>query len=586
MVRSTTTMETLFRWIHLSDIHVGHGDKEHGWDQKLVMDVLRKDVAQQAEKGQAPVDAILVTGDIAFSGNGRSSGEYPEARAFFEELARAAGVTRPRGEESVPDLARIFLVPGNHDVDRGKDRDRGTQRLVASLREGKEKLDGALADGGDRGQLAARMAAYLELAKDFAPFCSRPLGATDERLWWVSSIEAREGLRVRLVGLNTALLASGDDDQGKLRLGKRQINDALLRNGLGSDGELVMVLSHHPFSGGWLADQGEVDSWIRNHTHVHLSGHVHEASSEEARSGAGGSFLRVVAGSAHGEQLPPGVPASHGYSFGAVVRDGDRLALRIWPRKWSPRNASFRVDSDNVPDGETYADHPLALRLAAPRALTPSAPMPAIPPPVRGASASAPGAEGRPAAASSGEQSVKVFISFAPEDDGYRRQVDKRLRLLGPKLPVASFSAAQLLPGEPVEETRARLLAAELILVLVSADYLSDPGCLEELDIIMDRRRAGAALVLPVLVRACDYSHSPLAEVSPIVPRPPLAPILGGRQPLPATRSPQFATDPRVPPLAVAEYGDDDKAYVSVQQEIAAIVTHLLAARRQGAAPR
>jgi Calcineurin-like phosphoesterase/TIR domain len=585
-------METLFRWIHLSDIHVGHGDKEHGWDQKLVMDVLRKDVAQQVEKGHAPVDAILVTGDIAFSG-GKSPAEYPEARMFFEEIARAAGVTKRRGEQNLPDLARVFLVPGNHDVDRSKDGDRDTKRLVTSLRKGEDKLDSALDHGGDRGKLAARMAAYLELAKDFAPFCSRLTGAPEDRLWWVNSIEAREGLRVRLVGLNTSLLASGDDDQGKLRLGKRQLSDALLRDGLGGDGELVMVLSHHPLTGGWLADQGEADGWIRNHTHVHLSGHVHDASSEEARSGAGGSFLRVVAGSAHGERLPPGVPASHGYSFGAVVRDGGRLALRIWPRKWSPRNASFRVDSDNVPDGETCADHDLAVRLAPPHPLTPSAPMPAIPRAKSGPAAT-PVAEGRPAASSSSSLSssegrkIEVFISFAPEDDAYRHQVEKCLRLLGRRLPVASFSAAQIVAGEPVTETmRARLLAAELILVLVSADYLSDPGCLEELDVIMDRHRAHVS-VLPVLVRACDYSHSPIAAVSPIVPRPPMVqPARGSsRSPVASTLTSQLSDDARVQPLSVAQYPDEDLAYLSIQQEIARIVTRLVAARGPGATPR
>ncbi len=89
-------METLFRWIHLSDIHVGHGDAEHGWDQKLVMDRLRRDVAEQVQRGQAPVDGILVTGDIAFSGNGRSKTEYAEAREWLDALARDAGVKRHR----------------------------------------------------------------------------------------------------------------------------------------------------------------------------------------------------------------------------------------------------------------------------------------------------------------------------------------------------------------------------------------------------------------------------------------------------------------------------------------------------------
>ena len=67
--------ETLFGWIHLSDIHFGHGDASHGWDQDLVMAALRRDIA--GKPAPVRVDAIFVTGDIAFAsrfsiGGGRS----------------------------------------------------------------------------------------------------------------------------------------------------------------------------------------------------------------------------------------------------------------------------------------------------------------------------------------------------------------------------------------------------------------------------------------------------------------------------------------------------------------------------------
>ncbi len=82
---------------------------------------------------------------------------------------------------------------------------------------------------------------------------------------------------------------------------------------------------------------------------------AHRRYAEESRSGAGSTFLRVVAGSAHGDKMPPGIPAGHGYSFGAVVRGEDgRAHVRITPRKWSEKNASFRPDVDNVPEGQTY----------------------------------------------------------------------------------------------------------------------------------------------------------------------------------------------------------------------------------------
>src|SRR6185295_14281441 len=100
-------------------------------------------------------------------------------------------------------------------------------------------------------------------------------------------------------------------------------------------GELVVVLSHHPFRTGWLADEKNVDRWVRSRAHVHLSGHVHEAETEFAGSGSGNTFVRVVAGAAHAERNPDAWnPARHGYSYGEVVRRGDALWLRIHPRLW------------------------------------------------------------------------------------------------------------------------------------------------------------------------------------------------------------------------------------------------------------
>jgi hypothetical protein len=479
-------METLFRWIHLSDIHVGHGDAEHGWDQKLVMDALRRDIAAQVKKDHSPIDAIFVTGDIAFSGAGRSPTEYAEAKAWLLALASDAGVTP----------SQIFVVPGNHDVNRAADKDRNTKRLLESLRNGSDKIDTALADKSDRALLASRMAAYLAFAADFAP------ADAEERLFWVHRLSALDGLRVRIIGLNTALLAADDQDQGKLRLGHEQLGKALREPAIG-EGELVMVLSHHPFRNGWLMDEKDVDAWVRNHTHVHLSGHVHEAESEQARSGAGGTFLRVVAGSAHGDQLPPGVPASHGYSFGAAVRVDDQLKIRIWPRKWSPRNASFRVDADNVPDGEKLAEHDVRVSLPPTQRPTPTL-QTGVPRPSPPLAAKGPG----PVANVALGNAVNVFISHCPEDEPLARELEKQLTPLRRKGLIAISSSTSVAAGEVVRESIERHLAlAQVILLLISADYLASEDCYE---IEVEGARAEAerrgAKVIPILLRPSDFS--------------------------------------------------------------------------------
>jgi hypothetical protein len=245
---------------------------------------------------------------------------------------------------------RLFVVPGNHDIDRNIDRtNRNVARLIRGLRDGDELLDEVLDNVSDRELLVSRMAAYLDFASHYSSL-QKP-----DALFWAHAFVTPNGLPVRVIGLPTALLAAGDIDHGKLRMGKTAIASTL--TDAHKDREFVLVLTHHPLRGGWLADQRETDQWVQNRAHVHLFGHVHEADSEMARSGSGTGIIRIAAGAAHGDALPYGVPASHGYSVAGVFADAQgKLRVRIWPRRWSEQNKEFRVDVENVRDGQTFGE--------------------------------------------------------------------------------------------------------------------------------------------------------------------------------------------------------------------------------------
>jgi predicted MPP superfamily phosphohydrolase len=482
-------MDTLFRWIHLSDIHTGHGDRAFGWDQSLVLAEIVRDIGLQREREPAPpIDAILVTGDIANTGAGRTPTEYDSATAWLHRVAAAAGVTP----------AQIFVVPGNHDVDRGADRDDAVKQLVTELREGRKSLDDALTDAAPRAMLAHRMARYLDFAGQFAP-----VGATaDQRLCWVHRLVAPSGLAVRLVGLNTTLLAAGDDDQGKLRVGMRQIGLAFADL---QEGELVLALGHHPLGGGWLFDQPEIEPWLKKHAHALLTGHVHVANAEESRSGAGSSFLRVVAGSAHGDRMPAGIPAGHGYSFGAIVQGDDgAIHARITPRKWSAPNVmGFRPDVDNLPEHQTYSDHPLRLTRARPPGLAATTPKATAPLDGRHSVKVAPG------------EPVKVFISSAPEDDALRIELQKHLAGIR-RSKLGSFKHSQEAPpgAERAEWIAARLDEAQLILLLISNDYVaSDDYYEDQLLRAVARHERGEVRVVPIRLRPFRATGEPFARL-------------------------------------------------------------------------
>ena len=335
----------IFTWVQLSDIHIGHGDAAHRWDQHLVLEDLIDDLSGLIGRGVPKPDAILVTGDIAFSGGGKArddgkpNSEYSQAKEWLVRAAAAVGL-----------LARdVYLIPGNHDVDRGVDKDRDVNRLITVLRND-EKLDSALDHVGDREKLRRRQASYLGLTEHFAEPC--------RNLFWQTELEAHQGKRILLVGLNTAILAANDQDRGHLQLGRQQWGQvAAVRR---KDGPIVIALSHHPFQDGWLKDEEDARGRIGKYADIHLSGHVHSANSEKLRRGSGGDLLQIVAGAVHAEDAPHGPPIAHGYNAASILQDNTgRLLLKVWPRRWSEKNKDFRVDVDNVPEGKDHAAHPL-----------------------------------------------------------------------------------------------------------------------------------------------------------------------------------------------------------------------------------
>jgi tetratricopeptide (TPR) repeat protein len=343
-------METLFTWLHLSDLHLGPASAAEGAPEGSpvpgeapagVLAALRHDILERAARPGGSVDALAVTGDVVSAG---SRDECAAARRWLVELGRALGLGADR----------IFLVAGNHDVDRvAAARNEGLElRLLAELREGRRRLDAALDKANARAVLAARLAPFAELAASFGT------RSTDQRLEWSHRIEGRSGLRVRLVGLCTAWLALDDTDQGKLYLGGGPL--ARAESAIGA-GELVVALSHHPLRGGWLADEHDADVWMNANAHVHLTGHVHDTGAEAARAGVAGPCVWIAAGASD-----PGAPARRlGWSLASVMRSADgALAVRVSPRRWSQGNQRFVPDENAVRDGRPFAEHALRLRLA------------------------------------------------------------------------------------------------------------------------------------------------------------------------------------------------------------------------------
>lgn len=345
--------ETLFSWVHLSDLHALRGEPWNRHGQDFVLRALEEDIHDAVEKKWCPAPrALLFTGDAgdAATNGGAVEGEYEQAAQHLRNLAAAAGCPH-----------EIFAVPGDHDVRRTATR--LEEAVVERVRGGSLDVDAALNEEGTRALLEDRIARY----RTFARALRRGLDTLGS--WSESSEESN--LIVRVVGLNTALLANDDQDRGNLRVGKRQL--APLDNHP-REGELVVVLSHHPAAGGWLADQEDAGTRIRTRAHVHLSGYVH-GQGALCTALAGESKHVAIAAGAEGGKL-----GRYVYYFAAVVKQQSTALLRVYPRCWAESRQGFVADTTLASAGSTYSDYPLAVKLAVPKQEESKAPRSENPP--------------------------------------------------------------------------------------------------------------------------------------------------------------------------------------------------------------
>jgi hypothetical protein len=319
----------VFNWIHLSDLHFGAGKEERRLDRKRVTRAIELDIRRKAPKS---VDRIFVTGDIAFSARRE---EYEQAKGWFEEVARAAGVS----------VERLRLVPGNHDIDRQLAQKPLSRCAHRAVREKWADLDDLLADTDARAALGEKLAAYRSFVEGGLFGHPRPL---DNGIDWMETIPEVAGARgpIRIAGLSTVWVSDADDGNREdpfvpnLSLGLGPLDHAC---GRASEGELVFVLTHHPPS--WLLDAGAqaLDRALARIPHVHLCGHVHRAdASQQKRFGRAGRSVRYVAGAAHGD-----ASEEYGYAWGAVRWDPSASSWQMgWgPRTYEPSRDEMRVDS-------------------------------------------------------------------------------------------------------------------------------------------------------------------------------------------------------------------------------------------------
>ena len=115
---------------------------------------------------------------------------------------------------------------------------------------------------------------------------------------------------------------------------------------------------------------------------------------------------------------------------------------------------------------------------------------------------------------------LKVFISYSHADDLWREKLGKHLRLLEHQDLIKVWHDRCVTAGAHWAHTmEEKLRAADVILLLVSADFIASDYCYGiEMEVALEQDQSGRSRVVPILLRKCDWKSAPFAKCQ-VVPR-------------------------------------------------------------------
>ena len=113
---------------------------------------------------------------------------------------------------------------------------------------------------------------------------------------------------------------------------------------------------------------------------------------------------------------------------------------------------------------------------------------------------------------------AKIFISYSHNDEQLRQELEKHLASLHHEGAIDSWHDRRIGPGEEIHsQISAQLDAADIILLLVSSDFIASDYCYNrEMMRAMERHEEGSARVIPVILRPCDWQAAPFADLNAV----------------------------------------------------------------------
>jgi TIR domain len=110
---------------------------------------------------------------------------------------------------------------------------------------------------------------------------------------------------------------------------------------------------------------------------------------------------------------------------------------------------------------------------------------------------------------------ARLFFSYSHRDEALRDQLETHLAMLKRQGFIETWHDRRITAGEELDRAiSVNLQGADLVLLLVSPDFLASDYCYEEeMARALARHGAGECTVIPVILRPCDWHGAPFGEL-------------------------------------------------------------------------
>lgn len=110
---------------------------------------------------------------------------------------------------------------------------------------------------------------------------------------------------------------------------------------------------------------------------------------------------------------------------------------------------------------------------------------------------------------------LTVVFSYSHKDESFQAELEAHLSVLRRLRIIKTWYDRKLIPGQHWDpEIKARMRNADIVLLLLSADFFNSDYCFEEeMAIALQRHQCKEAVVVPIIARPCQWRETDLARI-------------------------------------------------------------------------